>query len=179
MQAPQSPIALFVNQESRAEALKTYTRIELKSQCDEWHRKAPITFFDCKLDTLLVNAAFFEYGALALVWNGNVRETYIESLSQIQNLKITEWRFKHVSAEHVWQTNFQAMKGLKTVVFVRTDPTLNQHRFGNGIAADCINLHRQLFEELRLIDPTRSVPVVAVEDPYADLSNEEIMASEE
>lgn len=58
---------------------------------------------------------------------------------------------------------------------MRIDPILNRERFENGIAANYLELHRQLFEELHLEDPTRSVPIVTLEDPYAGMSKAEIM----
>ncbi|KAE9378636.1 hypothetical protein N431DRAFT_477853 [Stipitochalara longipes BDJ] len=156
------PIALFINKESREEALRCYVQLDEGPQrCRGYVRRTPFVFFNMKLATLRVASPMVHAGEIEAFCKVHFQKTHLEILGQIRYLEIEEWRFEgdHDSPIRSDATNFKDFKGLKQLKFIPTATweiltVQGERSFANG--------YKDYFAKLAAENPARTIPDVII-----------------
>jgi hypothetical protein len=159
------PIALFVNKESREEALQCYEKLdEGANRCGGYARRTPYVFFNMKLDTLRIE----KYPCTQDFCKDHFEKPYEEIVGQIQYLEMEEWAFKadmrqYHDFENLLKGNLKDFKALKQLTFIPTMfPLWMEEDLEGENGRNFVNDYKIFFEKLAAEDPTRTIPKITI-----------------
>jgi hypothetical protein len=159
------PIALFVNKESREEALQCYEKLnEGAKRCGGYARRTPYVFFNTKLDTLRIE----KYPSTKDFCKDHFEKPYEEIVGQIQYLEMEEWAFtadmrQYHDFEHLSKGSLKDFKALKQLTFIPTMFPLwmkkdLEEENGRNVVSD----YKVFFEKLAAEDLMRTMPKITI-----------------
>jgi len=158
-----SPIALFINKESREEALKCYVKLdEGGRRCSGYIRRTPYVFFNMELDTLRTETFMVHGNQLGEFCTDHFEKPHRDILGQIQYLEIEEWAFDSDHHSLIHADAIKAFKKLKELKFIPIFGMWDEGELTVENGQKFINCYKDLFAKLAVEDPSRTIPEIVI-----------------